>query len=960
MDKLMDARTNHQVSPLGITTKNATFSWKMASDRFGATQKSYHLILSCGEKVVWDSGQVDSSLSYGVTCPVILSERTLYQWQVHVVDEKGTQLHSEIAIFETGVEKDSKWQAADFICLKEASEIAPVFLFEKKIPPSITRARLYLTSLGVYQLAINGQLYQDKESMPYLNPGYGNKDVSLSYQTYDILPYLTNADYLHLAIATGNGWYHGMDNTSGKPAIKAMLVLTNEDGEEISITNTSDWQASQMGCLRKNGIYYGEDYDANFVALTDFYKQVSLSTSPLSIGVYPGKIVSRLGLEGKILFNEQLTAQSGTLYHKGSEKERPFVKRFEVKEAGVSLFTQPIQLAPNETLLLDFGQNVTAIPSMSVKARKHTKFTLKFSEILNDGSAFDDTFHSTKGDGEKGTPYFKNLRHARAQVRFVTSGKEIEHYQTATSFFGYRYLTIEVTQPAKVTDLCSLPVSSVSHQVGELTTNNESVNQLMQNVRYSQLSNYFTTATDCPQRDERLFWSGDTQVFSQSALYNYESVHFLKELQTIMAENTLIKGYTPMVVDCVNNEYFSTFCAGWSDALIINAWTLYLHTGEKTILEENYAAFLTYFNFLEEHERMPHAAPIFGDRNCGDWLSYQGTNVAMMGDYYYAYSVLLLSKIATVLGKTKTAQTFQEKFNAIKSVFLSNHLIPSNEFTLRSGNTDYEENQFFGQGPGKKGGVWEDNSQTALLWFLKLGFYEDDTMKKEGLKLLIENVENRHPIKGSIRTTQQQKSLAVGFLGVSVLLPVLTTHGANETAYDLLLQDTIPSWLFEVKAGATTTWERWNSYDPENGFGDSEMNSYNHYAYGAIVEWLYAYVLDIQVDRNQPGFQQVILQPTLDTGKKYNEQDRIHDVCGSYETPYGKMTVAWKSKEDNLSDYHVQLPANTKATLYLPVEKEQDLEISPKRIPSKKVIHNGKEKLKFSLVSGNWTFKRRR
>lgn len=937
--KITHLKTDHQSTPLGIDADLVHFSWQMDSNRPGAKQKRYQLVVKKGATIVWDSGRVESSLSYAIYCPIPLSERTLYQWQVRVQDERDEWLLSDPATFETGVTHDPDWQKAAFICAKEPTEVSPVFLFEKKLPQNITKARLYITSLGIYQIAINGQLYHEIETEPYMAPGYGNKKVSLAYQSYDILPFLTGRT-LHLAVATGNGWYHGMGETIGQPAIKAMVVLTDVLGQTmIYPTEPHSWQATLASCIRKNGVYYGEDYDANYTALTDFY-QKEVAKIPLTTCTYPGKILSRQGSDGKLCYQEKLQAKTGVIYQKVEPSQR----------LNVGL-DRPVKIQADEILLVDFGQNATAIPTLTIQAPAKTCVTLKFSEILNDGHAFDDTFHSTKGDGPKDTPYYKNLRQARAQVTFITSDRPVESYRPATTFFGYRYLTIEVDQPTQISNLISWPLSSVSEKIGTLATNNAAVNQLIQNVCYSQLSNYFTTATDCPQRDERLFWSGDTQVFAQSALYNYESVAFLEEMRTIMAENTLIKGYTPMVVDAVNDEYFSTFCAGWSDALVITAWILYQHTGDRKFLAKSYPALLTYFAFLEDHERSENAAPLFGDRNCGDWLSYQGTNVGMMGDYYYAYVVSLLAKIAQALKKQSDQMRFEKKFMALKATFLSNHLDRSKGFLLRSGSTEFENHQFFGQGPGKKGGIWEDNSQTALLWFLKLGFYEDEAMRQEVLSLLIENIRNQKPAKNSIRSSQPQNSLAIGFLGVNTINPILTQFGSGDLAYDLLLQDKIPSWLFEVKAGATTVWERWNSYDSAQGFGDSEMNSFNHYAYGAVIEWLYQYVLGIAADPTQPGFRKIILQPTMDRGEKFNEEDRIDHVCGSYRSPYGKITVKWESNQGKLSSYEVRLPANTEATLYLPIAENQII-----HLPAKSVIHNGQPCQQIDLTAGTWQF----
>ena len=242
---------------------------------------------------------------------------------------------------------------------------------------------------------------------------------------------------------------------------------------------------------------------------------------------------------------------------------------------------------------------------------------------------------------------------------------------------------------------------------------------------------------------------------------------------------------------------------------------------------------------------------------------------------------------------------------------------------------------------------------------LKLGFYKNDRMKKAAEKLLIENIRNQNPDSDSIRASYGENTLAVGFLGSNIIAPVLTDYGYGNVSYDLLLQDEQPSWLFEVKAGATTIWERWNSYTPGVGFGDSEMNSFNHYAYGSIAEWMYRYMAGIESDKDNPGFKNIILQPTLDRGKKYNSEDRINHVKASYDSLYGKIQVEWDSADGKLTLYKVKIPANATATLYLPVEKAvaDTFETIPGVVVVGATTHNGQEVLKLSLVSGEYEFK---
>ena len=286
---------------------------------------------------------------------------------------------------------------------------------------------------------------------------------------------------------------------------------------------------------------------------------------------------------------------------------------------------------------------------------------------------------------------------------------------------------------------------------------------------------------------------------------------------------------------------------------------------------------------------------------------------------------------------------------------------------IDSGNTATQNYQFFGQGYNSdgspmKGGVWEDNSQTSLLWMLKLGYYDSDEMKEAAEELLVENIRNENPDESSIRADYGENTLAAGFLGANVITPVLSDNGHADVAYDLLPQDEQPSWLYEVEAGATTVWERWNSYTEGVGFGDAEMNSFNHYAYGAVVEWMYRYMSGITADEENPGFKHIILQPALDTGAAYNDQARINSVEGTYDSYLGTITSAWTSQGEGenaeLVTYHTVIPANTTATLYLPVDESaiEGFEAVEGVSGVEAAEHNGQMTVKLELESGGYDF----
>lgn len=956
--QVLDMRTGYQIEPLGIECEEVNFTWRIEGEtEVVFNQLAYRLALFSEEKKLLSiTEEVTSTSSVGICCPFQLQEGEQYFWQVTVLSSTGMKIVSPLARFETAISSTRKWLDTPFIQTVEETECAVAFCWRpvnRKDSKKIRSARLYVVALGVYEIAINGLLVgEEKERIQILNPGYGNRFIDQSYQTFDISRYLNESAVFSVACSVGKGWYHGMEQGPYRPAVKMMVVTTDIDGnrswESASLSDTLARKDSQ---IRRNSLYYGEDIDS------DFYTTADLSLFPIldsrecmevEYGSYEGKLVSRPSLTGYALMSKMLHPKTiNTYLPLLTEKNLQKVNGLSISEKEMDNPHQELKIPAKYKVIIDFGQNTTAIPYLKFFSKSSNVLKLNFSEILNDGGPWDSLPSSHTGDGPRDTLYRKNYRQARSQVIYQTSGRKIEEYRSRLTFFGYRYLEITAEQEFTLLSCGSVPLSSMTDIRGKVITNNKNVNLLLENTCWSQSSNYFTTATDCPQRDERAFWSGDAQIFIQTGLYNYDAVAFMANLQKIMDRNVLIKGYCPMVVDQTADEFFSSFCAGWSDALVVNVWTLYLHTGDSAILENSWPSLKEYLHFLKSHERSENEAPLFGDRNCGDWLSFQGTCVAMMSDYYYLYCLLLLMQIAEVIAP-EDFLSLKIKYQKVKERFYLNHVMGTDEnICLKSGDLRSVPYQFFGHGKDGKSGVWEDNSQTALLWYLKSKLFRTEREYQRIVEMLVSNIENVDPDSKSVRSKHNKKTLAVGFLGINILAPTLAEIGRENLAYDLLLQDRKPSWLFEVKAGATTIWERWDSYDPEQGFGNSEMNSYNHYSYGAICQWLYTSVLGVTPIKERPGFKEIELRPLLDTGVKYNDEDRINNVSGFVDSFYGRISVKWQYVNDNFS-YQVEIPNNTIAKFYLPLSLM-------KRCNNQEIFDNSNEKgAHFILDSGIW------
>ncbi len=666
---------------------------------------------------------------------------------------------------------------------------------------------------------------------------------------------------------------------------------------------------------------------------------------------YVGKIKEDPASTGKIIDGFSKDAVNVVTYSGYKENSEYVGGEIEVDNeySGRDIFRDGIALKSGQTMIINMGQNMTAIPYIKISGAKGESVTIRFGEMLNDGSSVTKEFvsGSHNASGPKGTLYTHSLRTARSSVCYTFGSDDIEEYQTTMSFFGYQYIEITATTDIVIYDICSKAVSSLTQQSGYIETNNSDVNKLFSNVLYGQLSNYFTMITDCPQRDERKGWTGDAQVFAQTGLYNFNALAFQNSYQNKLSASTKSKGYASAVLS--GWDFFSNWASGWSDVEIINVWTMYKQTGDISIVKTNWEAMNTYMEYLKKHERKDYMAPRQDTTGYGDWLAFQGTGYEVIADYYYGYVNMLMGKMAEIVDDGDKETYYNDYFEKLKETFLDTHVVYNGD-----------KNLLIKSGTGSsvmqnKGGVKEDNSQTALLWMLKLGYYTDDNMRDEAIRLLVENIKNVNPSETSIRSKYGENSLSVGFLGVNVIAPVLSDNGYSDVAYDLLLNTQCPSWLFEVKQGATTIWERWDSYSVEDGFGDCEMNSFNHFSYGAVVEWMYKYMAGICADEADAGFKHIILQPTIDKGIKYNDEDRISNVKASYESYYGTIVSNWIAENGKIKSYHVEIPANTTATVYLPVE-----EMEIQNVDSVEYIgiteHNGERVAEFSIVSGGYDF----
>lgn len=925
---ITNLKVEYMENPIGVDSEKPRFSWNMLSNVRGAKQLAYEIVIADSEKnlkqenFVWSSGKVSSSQSVNLkyTGETKLKPSTRYYWNVKVWDQNNKVLESkQNAYFETGLMSTNgttNWDGAQWITNnKAATDPINVTLFrteEKLSNKPIKNAQLYISSLGIYEAFINGKELQlisgqNKEVDEKFNPGWTDYNSYVNYQAYDVTNYLSNKHNLSLGVMVGKGWYAGRIGEVGQYtkvsgnnlALLAKLVITYKDGSrDVIVTNESTWKSSKKSPVVTNDFFDGETYDANIANEIEGWNNVKYDDSewsPVSSIIYKGEVKGSRAAVARVA--EEYTQQPIGAY-KYSEIEQSIQNGGESSyDFGHAITTKvkpnsTIHLKAGETIIVDMGQNMAGVPNIKVSGDAGSTVTMRFAEMINDGKK-NPEITSGGSDGPKDTLYRKALTSAAQTDKYILSGQGVEEYQPVFTFHGYRYMEVTADADIRIHSAEGKVITSVKDQTGDITTSNSDVNKLFSNVLWGQRSNYLSIPTDSPQRAERAGWTGDAQLFAQSAVYNYNDFSFLENYSEIMdTHNKNNNGiYGSIMPGAFVGFFANTVASGWSDAGIIIPWVLYQQTGDTTVIEKNFAQMDKYMDYVGKNG---YNTGLFGD-----WLAFQATSTVYLNTVYRAYDAQLMAKMAKVIGNETAVDKYEELYAKTKSDFVNKYF--DEEGNLLTASADNFTQSRHGY-PGA------DNAQTGLLWALKLGLYETGQQREKMVQNLTANIKNEGSL---IRPGQPENTLAVGFLGVNVLLPTISDIGDNDLAYTLLLQDEMPSWLYSVKNGATTIWERWNSYSIEDSFGDSGMNSFNHYSYGAVAEWMYKYMAGISNDPEKPGFQHFVLQPTIDG------ENRISWVNGSYDSVYGEIKSNWKVKNGTFK-YQVTVPANTSATLVIP------------------------------------------
>ncbi|HEY9044714.1 MAG TPA: glycoside hydrolase family 78 protein [Ohtaekwangia sp.] len=875
--QLTELTTEYQRNPIGIDITTPRFSWKLSSPARDVMQTAYEVRVSNDDKsksVVWQSGRVTSDQSVFIAysgAPLKATQR--YRWQARAWDNKGNAAPwSEVQFFEMGLLKPTDWTAnwiEPAIPGDSVNSPSPMLRRTFDIKKSIASARLYITAHGLYESFINGKRVGNQ----YLTPGWTSYNKRLQYQTYDVTTLLRNGSNA-TGVLLGDGWYRGnlawggLKNIYGKTlGILYQLEITYTDGSKEVIASDDKWKAS-TGAIRRAGIYYGEAYDARL-------EKKGWAETGYSDADWQGVNILSGG-------KENILAAYG-----------PPVRKHETFKP-VKIFK-----TPKGQTVVDFGQNLVGWITLRVKGDAGDKVTVRHAEVL---------------DKDKNV-YLENLRAAEAEVVYTLKGGGEEVYEPHFSFFGFRYAWVEGFPGTLTADnISATALYSDMTPTGNFSCSNALVNQLQHNIQWGQKGNFVDVPTDCPQRDERLGWTGDAQVFCRTATYNMNVAPFFNKWLKDIAADQRSDGAVPFVIPNVLGDNASA-STGWADVAVIIPWNIYQAFGDRRILENQYESMKAWVNFMESKSKNDLWNTGF---HFGDWLFYRPfddndgrsavTDKYLIAQCFWAHSTQLLLNAAQVLGKTEDIQHYTAQLKKIKEAFIK-------EYTTSSGRL-------------------VSGTQTAYVLALNFDMLPEE-LRAQAAQRLAQNVKD------------YGNHLTTGFLGTPYLCHVLTRFGYTDVAYDLLLQQEYPSWLYPVKMGATTIWERWDGMKPDSTFQTPGMNSFNHYAYGAIGDWMYRTVAGVQ--ESAAGYKQSRIAPEPATGK-------LTQATAELQTMYGLIRSSWKI-DNGIYTLDVQVPPNTTAEVVLPRAAqqrvtEQKAELTAAKFTSEKQGEN----LKLKLGSGVYHF----
>jgi len=842
------------INPLGFYDSKPTFSWKLPVSDNIKSQSAYQIVVASSKELLpqnpdlWDSKKQESSQSTFVKFQgKDLESRQKVFWQVRFWDQDKNQSEwSEISTFELGLLNNSDWNAkwTGLDTAKDSIRGVRNFLMHRpqylrkrfNLNNKVSFARLYITAKGVFDAHINGK----DLSNDILTPGWTPYNHRIETLTYDVTEFLRKGENA-LAVELASGWHSGRISRGKAPYKKftspkllCQLEITMKDGSKQIVVSDQTWKGTTNGPIRLASIYDGETYDANF-------EMPNWTTTTFNDASWRNPEIQDLSEHIKLEPKRHLTVKNKQVLND--------VAIVDVK---------------NNTAIFNLKQNIVGVPKVKVPMKKGDTLKIRFSEML----LSDNTFYTT------------NYRSAKSTDFYIAAKDGSVEYTPKFTFHGFQYVELsgyDKTATPNETWIQGLVQHSNFDKNGTFTSSHKKLNQLQSNITWGLRGNFFDIPTDCPQRDERLGWTGDAQVIAPTALYNFKTHAFwtawLQSLRENQSEHE--NGMVPFIVpDVLQNKKASP---GWGDAVVLIPWSIYNITGDKRVLEDNFEAAKKWIGFYKS--KVENSIPKMA--SFGDWLQPYPAKEGKSGNSgdtskkliitaYFAHSSLLVSKMAGLLGHTDDEKEYLNLHKNISKVFRD---------------TFFDEN-------GKVTNSKE--TQTSYLLAIYFNLLEPEIQLKAQKQLLelIKKADNH---------------LGTGFLGTPLLPKVLDEMGEIDLMYSMLFKETYPSWFYSINQGATTMWERWNSYSKSDGYNPQSMNSLNHYAYGAVGQWMYERIAGIAP--LEPGYKKIRIAPVPNT-------EFLNSASASLNTPYGKASSTWNIENDS---YNLQalIPPNVTADIYL-------------------------------------------
>ena len=814
-------RVNHLINPLGFTFFHTVFSWAV-EESAGTIAIASRIVVTSENETIADTGwaQLDA---FATSLNLPLKPRTHYEWSVSVRTNAGEEASSDVATFETG-KMDEPWTAQWLVCDGAESPRHPIFYTDIVLADKVTSARLYACGLGFYDASINGERIGDE----YLAPGTNAYDRWLQVQTYDVTEQLRDAGQnARLSFLMGNGWWKGRFGFIPEDRgfygndwrLIAELHVTYADGTTQVFSTSEGWQMTRSNITGSN-IYDGMYVDDTLP-----------TTEPVA---------------AQLLDAAEAAASTSKL-----------TDRLSLPVRAQETFAPTVVDVPSGDLVLDMGQEFAGTFRLRVYEPAGTRIHIQLGELLQNGEFYND-----------------NLRSAKQEFVYVSDGSE-HVLEPRFTYYGYRFVKIEGLSSFMPEDFTGVVLRSDFEETGTLTTGHKLVNRLVENTRWGMKSNFMDTPTDCPQRDERMGWTGDAQVFAPTALYLADQLPFYRKYAYDMAqEASKHEGGAPLVAPSFMLD--GPACAIWGDATCFIPWQSYLMSGDASILAEHYdamAAWIDYVERIDEGEKHLWG----GLHQLGDWLALDApkndrtgaTDPDFISYLYWWRSTCEVADAARVLGKDEDAAHYDELAQYLRNYINAEYFSPNGRCAV--------------------------TTQTAYALCITFGFGAPEF--------------NAFALDRAL--SRNENKLVTGFVGTNFLPRALCEAGMASKAYDLLTYEGYPGWLREVKLGATTIWERWNSLDDEGVITGIGMNSMNHYSYGSIVEWLFAYAAGLRPMAAEPGFRCANVAPIPSW--------RLGHLECTHACAAGTWRVAWRCLDETHLRVEVDVPFGCTADITLPL-----------------------------------------